>query len=65
MSTHNIGFYEDLTKNYLLIIIKYHQICTLSLLLVTWPASTDLKTIFLYFMSPDNMCEPISLEEAH
>ena len=29
MSTHNIGFYEDLTK----IIIKYHQICTLFLLL--------------------------------
>ena len=33
MSTHNIGFYEDLTKNYLSIIIKYHQIHTLSLLL--------------------------------
>ena len=29
MSTHNIGFYEDLTK----IIIKYHQIHTLFLLL--------------------------------
>ena len=29
MSTHNIGFYEDLTK----IIIKYHQIRTLFLLL--------------------------------
>ena len=28
MSTHNIGFYEDLTKNYL---SNYHQICTLSL----------------------------------
>ena len=27
---HNIGFYKDLTK----IIIKYHQICTLSLLLI-------------------------------
>ena len=29
MSTHNIGFYEDLTK-----IIKYHQIRTLFLLLL-------------------------------
>ena len=29
MSTHNICFYEDFTK----IIFKYHQICTLSLLL--------------------------------
>ena len=34
MSTHNIGFYEDLTKNYLSIIIKFHQIRTLSLLLL-------------------------------
>ena len=33
MSTHNIGFYEDLTKIITLIIIKYHQICTLFLLL--------------------------------
>ena len=29
MSTHNIGFDEDFS-----IIIKYHQICTLSLLLI-------------------------------
>ena len=29
MSTHNIGFYEVLTK----IIIKYHQLCALSPLL--------------------------------
>ena len=29
MSTHNIGFYEEISK----IIIKYHQICTLFLLL--------------------------------
>ena len=35
MSTHNIGFYEDTIKqNYHLIIIKYHQICTLFLLLL-------------------------------
>ena len=33
MSTHNIGFYEEISKNYHLIIIKYHQICTLFLLL--------------------------------
>ena len=31
MSTHNIGFYEDLTK----ISLKYHQIRTLFLLLGT------------------------------
>ena len=31
MSTHNIGFYEEINKNYPLIIIKYHQIRTLSL----------------------------------
>ena len=30
MSTHNIGFYEDLTKN---INYMYHEICTLSHLL--------------------------------
>ena len=30
MSTHNIGFYEDLTK----LSFNYHQICTLSLFLV-------------------------------
>ena len=29
MSTHNIGFYEDLTK----LSLNFHQICTLSLLL--------------------------------
>ena len=29
MSTHNIGFYEELTKKYLSIIIKYYQIHTL------------------------------------
>ena len=34
MSTHNIGFYEEISKNYHLIIIKYHQIRTLFLLLV-------------------------------
>ena len=28
MSTHNIGFYEEFDKNYLSIIIKYHQIHT-------------------------------------
>ena len=36
MSTHNIGFYEDLTKIISELssnIIKYHQICTLFLLL--------------------------------
>ena len=33
MSTHNIGFYEDLTKFIISIIIKYHQISTLFLLL--------------------------------
>ena len=33
MSTHNIGFCEDLTKNYLSIIIEFHQMRTLSLLL--------------------------------
>ena len=30
MSTHNIGFYEEMATNYPSIIIKYHQICTLS-----------------------------------
>ena len=34
MSPHNIGFYEEISKNYHLIIIKYHQIRTLFLLLV-------------------------------
>ena len=29
MSTHSIGFYEDIDKNYLSIFNKYHQICTL------------------------------------
>ena len=34
MSTHNIGFYEELSKISLnIIIIKYHQIRTLFLLL--------------------------------
>ena len=33
MSTHNIDYYEDLT-NYLSIIIKFHQVHTLSLLLL-------------------------------
>ena len=33
MSTQNIGFYED-DKNYLSVLIKYHQICTLSLLVM-------------------------------
>ena len=33
MSTHNIGFYEEKKQNYSLIIIKYNQIRTLSLLL--------------------------------
>ena len=36
MSTHNIGFYDDLTKNIFDLssnIIKYHQIRTLFLLL--------------------------------
>ena len=33
MSTHNIGFYEDLTKIIFAIIIKYHQLRTLFLLL--------------------------------
>ena len=32
MSTHKIGFYEELTKNYLLIKFKYHQIHVLSVL---------------------------------
>ena len=36
MSTHNIGFYEEISKIItLIIIIKYHQIRTLFLLLVT------------------------------
>ena len=35
MSTHNIGFYEDLTKLIFEIIIKYHQIRTLFLLLLS------------------------------
>ena len=38
MSTHNIGFYEDLTKIIFELssnIIKYHQIRTLFLLLLT------------------------------
>ena len=30
MSTHNIGFYEEISK-IILIIIKYHQLDTLSL----------------------------------
>ena len=33
MSTHNIGFYEDLTK-IMLIIINYHQIRTLYLIII-------------------------------
>ena len=33
MSIHNIGFYEEISKNYHLIIIKYHQIRTVFLLL--------------------------------
>ena len=37
MSTQNIGFHGEMAKNYLSIIIKYHQIYTLSLLLVNIP----------------------------
>ena len=42
MSTHNIGFYEDLTK----LSFNYHQIRTLSLLLVLKSQSTPKKSIF-------------------
>ena len=43
MSTHNIGFYEDISK----IIIKYHQIRTLFLLMHVYNRSShdELMTI--------------------
>ena len=34
MSTHNTGFYEEKGENYLSIIIKYHQLRTISVLLI-------------------------------
>ena len=33
MSTHDIGFYEEMLKNYLSVSIKYNQICTVFVLL--------------------------------
>ena len=49
MSTHNIGFYEDLTKKNILIIIKYRQICTLSLLLhQSWYLSSLISTFAVH-----------------
>ena len=50
MSAQNIGFYEEIRKNYPLIIIKYHQMCTLSLL---WDPLdyTLLTSSNIYFLS--------------
>ena len=66
MSTHNIGFYEDLTK----IIFEYHQIRTLFLLLMcTWKSYIFLSLLFrichfeiyrsLIFSVPDIICHSL------
>ena len=45
MSTHNIGFYEEISK----IIIKYHQICTLFLLLVVFNFGVGFRIMYFSF----------------
>ena len=48
MSTHNIGFYKDLTKiilNYDYQMIKYHQICALFLLLNDTKTQQNVYTL--------------------
>ena len=48
MSIHNIiGFYEERSKNFPLIIIKYYQIRTLSLLLMSSSGHVSMIKDFL------------------
>ena len=45
MSTHNIGFYEEIAK----LSLKYHQICTLFLLLtLAVPLGLNMKMKCMY-----------------
>ena len=43
MGTHNIGFYQELTKNYHLIVINYYQMLPVSGLLSFLSNSTKAK----------------------
>ena len=47
MSTHNIGLHKDLTKKILSVLIKRHQIRTLSLLLPDQSSLLDAEWTFL------------------
>ena len=49
MGTHNIGFYEEMAKIIFSIIIKYHQICILSVPLVgLFELSFTVKLYVMY-----------------
>ena len=54
ISTHNIGFYEDLTK-----IIFHHQICTLSLLLKTYAWIMSVKSFVVPYMFVNVTCKDV------
>ena len=51
MSTHDMSFYEDLTKKYLSIIVQYHQIRTLSVLNVSYNLQFLVIILNSVFMS--------------
>ena len=60
MSTHNIRFYEEISKNYHLIIIKYHQIRTLFLLLKYSEIFRDeSQPVLSYFDHTDLLCDMV------
>ena len=46
MSTHNIDFYERNGENYLSVTIKYHQIPTLSVLMLSMLMINGVKLEF-------------------
>ena len=63
MSTHIIGFYEDLTTNcmYLSIIIKFHQLRTLFLLLNTIKHNYCVSPVLNLLSLDENMGELFSI----
>ena len=72
MSTHNIGFYEELTKKYLLIFIKYHKIRTLSVILFIasllneiYSSKVKMRKIIIHLNTPSlySQCSKIMLYE--